>query len=182
MPDVGQKQLGEALSLSPRQVRNLTDSGVFIRRHDGKSLVYDLGTCVQAYLKYKIDATSGVGGSARDNILALQAKKLELEVAVAELALDQQRGRLVTLEYMDSQVRGLLENLRARCLNQPGKYARELAETSDPAAVLDILERGMAELLQDISEAGEDPDLDPDDGEPDGSDPDPRISESGLAA
>lgn len=186
MPSVTQKQLGDALSVTSRQVRNLTDSGVFLRRHDGKSLVYDLGDCVQAYLRYKIEANAGIVGSAKDNILALQAKKLELEVAVAELALAQQRGQLLTLDYIESQVRGLLENLRARCLNLPGKYARELAEASDPAIALDILERAVAELLQDISEAGEDPDLDPDDDSPEGTDadgnPNGRERESGMAA
>lgn len=167
---VSQKQLAEALALTARQVRNLTDDGTFTRRSEGGQLVYDLGDAVQAYVRYKIEREAK-GSASKETILDLQAKKLEIEVAVADLALAQQRGQLVTLDYMESQIKGLLESLRARCLNMPGKFARELAEAPDPAAALLILERLSTELLQALSEAGEDPELDDEadeDGGPEG--------------
>lgn len=158
---ISQKQLATALGLSSRQVRNLTDDGTFTRVRQQGQLVYPLGDCVQAYVRYKIEREAK-GSASKETILDLQAKKLEIEVEVAELALAQQRGQLVTLDYMEEQIKGLLESLRARCLNMPGKFARDLADTADPAAALIVLERLSTELLQALSEAGEDPELDED--------------------
>ena len=162
MAGVTQKQLAELLALTTRQVRNLTDDGTFKRRQDPESraLLYDATECAAVYYRRMFDKSIDPVAASKEGIFQLQTRKLEIEVGVAELALAQQRGELVTLDYMEGQIRGLLEQLRARCLNMPGKYARDLADANDPAAVVDILDRLSSELLQSLSEAGEDPDLD----------------------
>lgn len=164
MAGVTQKKLAEMLNLTARQVRNLTDDGTFARRQDMEThqLVYDAAACAEAYYRRKFERMPDPAAATKESITLLTTRKLEIEVSVAELALAQQQGQLVTLDYMEEQIRGLLEQLRARCLNMPGKYARDLADAIEPAAVLELLERLSGELLQALSEAGEDPDLDGD--------------------
>lgn len=153
-----QQILAEMLSLTTRQVRNLTDEGVFQRTIESGKPEYDVPKCVQAYYKHKAEREKG--SPVKETILDLNVRKLEIDVRVGELALEQQLGQLVTLDYMEEQIKGLLERLRARCLNMPGKFARDMADAEDPAAALIVLERLSTELLQSMSEAGEDPELD----------------------
>lgn len=159
MAFVKQRALAEKFRITTRQVRNLTDEGVLVRN---SKLEYDEDDNWHRYLAYREEAARKRGGASKEEILSLQARRLEIEIEAAELALAQQRGQLVTLDYMESQVTSLLESLRARCLNMPGKIARDLADARTPAAVQDILEIAVAELLLSLSEAGDDPELDDD--------------------
>lgn len=163
-----QKVIGAALGLTTRQVRNLTDEGVLPRTVEGGKPVYDLGECVQAYIKYKAQLEQAKGSDSKDLIRKLNERKLIVEVERAELELAKEREQLVTLDFMERQITGLLQSLRAKCLNFPGKYARELADATDPADVVEVLESGIAELLTALSETGEDPELDDAEEEPAG--------------
>jgi hypothetical protein len=161
-----QKEVADALGLTTRQVRNLTDDGTLPRSVKHGKPVYDLGACVQAYIKYKAELDQAKSGGAKEAMATLNARKLAIDVERAELELGKEREQLVTIDFMERQVSGLLQSLRSKCLNFPGKYARELAEATDPADVIGILEDGIAELLTALSETGEDPALDEAEEEP----------------
>lgn len=155
-----QKELADALGLTTRQVRNLTDEGVLPRTVRNGKPEYDLGACIQAYITHKAKLEQAKGGGAKEAAAALGARKLQIEVERAELELGKEREQLVTIDFMERQISGLLQQLRSKCLNFPGKYARELAEATTPADVVEILEKAIAELLTALSETGEDPALD----------------------
>lgn len=157
-----QKQIADALGLTTRQVHNLTDTGVLPRTVVNGKPVYDLGACVQAYIAHKAKEQDKAG-SAREATALLNARKLQIEVERAELDLAKERGQSVTIDYMERQISGLLEALRAKALNFPGKYAPELVGLNEIAEVVTVLEDGIAELLTALSATGEDPSLDEDD-------------------
>jgi hypothetical protein len=157
-----QREIANELRLSVRQVKNLTDEGILVR--DAR-LHYDRAENYHRFLHYREEVARKKGSATKEEILTLQAKKLEVEIETSELALARERGQLVTLDYMEGQVTGLLEALRARCLNLPGKCALQLADAETPAAAQAVLEAEIAELLQALSEAGDDPELDAGDDE-----------------
>jgi hypothetical protein len=164
-PDT-QRMVADALGLTTRQVRNLTDEGHLPRTLEKGKPEYNVAACVQAYLKYKMDREAAKGGPGRDAIAQLNQRKLTLEVERAEFEFAQEREQLVTIDFMERQLTGVLQSLRSKILNFPGKFARELADATDPADVVEILEAATAELLESLSEAGEDPALDEAEEEP----------------
>lgn len=163
LPKVTQREIAQELRLSIRQVRNLTDEGVLVR---DKDLKYDVAETFARFLTYREEKARNKGSATKEEILTLQARKLTQELQTGELALAQQLERLVTLDYMQSQVSVLLEALRARCLNVPGKWAVDVAQASTPAEGQEMLERMITDLLSELAEAGDDPELDADDEEP----------------
>lgn len=119
MPGVKQKELATALSLSSRQVRNLTDSGVFVRRHDGNALVYDLSECIQAYIAHKKESEKP---EAEDQLKALRERKLRAEVRAAEIEVDEAEGRLIPLETHEVRIGAICDRLRSLLMTVPSKY------------------------------------------------------------
>lgn len=171
LPAVTQREIAQELRLSIRQVRNLTDEGVLVR---DKDLKYDVADNFAKFLAYREAQARNKGSATKEELLLLQRRKLEQELTTGELALAQQLERLVTLEYMQKQVSALLEALRARCLNVPGKWAVDVAQASTPGEAQDLLERMITDLLSELAEAGDDPELDADDEEPGAPDDPPN--------
>lgn len=119
MRGVNQRELAAALSLSSRQVRNLTDSGVFVRKHDGNALVYDLSECVQAYMAHKKESEKP---EAEDQLKVLRERKLRAEVRAAEIEVDEAEGRLIPLEAHEIRIGAICDRLRALLMTVPSKY------------------------------------------------------------
>jgi len=119
MRGVNQRELAAALSLSSRQVRNLTDSGVFVRKHDGNALVYDLSECVQAYMAHKKESEKP---EAEDQLKVLRERKLRAEVRAAEIEVDEAEGRLIPLGVHEARIGAICDRLRSLLMTVPSKY------------------------------------------------------------
>lgn len=126
MPDVSQKGLAEALALTARQVRNLTDEGIFVRRHDGKTLVYDLAACVQAYMAYKREREKP---DSEDQLKELRHRKLLAEVRAAEIGVAEAEGRLIPLDAHEQRIGAICDRLRALLMTIPSKYLSRIQVT-----------------------------------------------------
>lgn len=162
---VNQNELARRLGLTTRQVRNLVDAGMPRVSERGK-VAYPWLPCLHWYIEYRVRAETKKSSATKENILELQARQLEVNLKISELALGKEQSELVTLDYMEAQLRDLLDALRARCLNLPGKYAVPLVGLRTPADAQAMLETIAAELLQALSESG-DEDLAADDEDPD---------------
>lgn len=126
MAGVTQNELAVALSLTARQVRNLTDSGVFVRKHEGKALKYDLTACIQAYMAYKREQEKPKG---EDQLQALRQRKLLAEVRAAEIEVAEAEGRLIPLDVHEQRVGAICDRLRALLMTIPSKYLSRIQVT-----------------------------------------------------
>lgn len=161
-------QIAELLGLTTRQISNLTDEGM-PRDVDGNRVFFDPPSAVQWYVRrIKEDAKSG--DEEKKNLVT---RKLELEVLIAEHELAEVQGSTVTLDYMEEQFGAILQRLRAKILNLPGKYAPSLVGLRSVAEAQTRLEGVSNEMISALSDTGEDPELD---------DTDASIGEGSVAA
>ncbi len=157
------KRVAEVLGLTTRQITNLVEEGM-PREVSGNKVIFDLPTAVQWYVRYK-EKRSAVGDEEKKN---LTTRRLELEVKLAEHELAKAEGSIVTLDYMEQQLSAILQRLRAKVLNLPGKYAPALVGLRTIAESQTRLEAISTEIITALSDTGEDPELDDDADAPDG--------------
>jgi phage terminase Nu1 subunit (DNA packaging protein) len=169
-----QKELASRLSITPREVYNLVQKGMPRRVRNGK-VDYPAARCVQWYIQYKVESTKKPVDDDKSKKKDLLERQLEAEVRLAELELAREEGRTVTVEYMEAQLEGILQRLRSKLLNIPGKYAPMLVGLRTMAEAQAKLEPIVAEAMSALAESGEDADLDHDDADDAGS-------EAGVAA
>ncbi len=165
---VSKTELAGILGLTTRQITNLVDEGM-PREVNGNRVIFDLPTAVQWYVRFK-EGKSQLGDQEKKN---LTTRRLELEVKLAEHELAKADGSIVTLDYMEQQLGAVLQRIRAKVLNLPGKYAPALVGLRSIAESQTRLESISTEIITALSDTGEDPELD---------DADTPDGESGVAA
>jgi len=97
-----------------------------------------------------------VGTADGDQPIAFAAARIRKEVALAglrEYELAQLRSELVTLEFMDNELEGAFDVVRARLLNLPS-IAPRLAELTGIAAIEAALQAEVDRILVTLSTTG----------------------------
>lgn len=159
---ITQRELARRLKLSVQQVANLVARGM-PREQNGQ---YDPDKCWRWYLEFKTKRAGqreGVEDESRE-----RARKLAADADLTELAVEERRGNLVTVEYMSKQLERICLRLRSRALSVPGKWAPMLVGCRTVPEAQARLEEAIGECLAAMSETGEDPELDaPPDYKPD---------------
>jgi phage terminase Nu1 subunit (DNA packaging protein) len=152
---VTKSRISEVLGLTTRQITNLVEEGM-PREVDGRHVWFDLPNAVQWYTrKLKDELRSG-----DDEKKNLTTRKLEVEVMLAEHELAIAQGTVVGLDYLESQTSNMLERLRAKILNLPGKYAPAMVGLRTIAEAQSRLEGAATEMIISLSETGDDPEID----------------------
>ena len=154
---VSQRRLASALGVTPREVYNLRQKGLPKRVRAGK-IDYPLDECVQWYLRFREEAfkTKSTGKQRREE---LSNREQEIDLALKEIALERERSNVVTLDYMDQQLSGALQRLRAKILAIPGRYAPQIVGLRSLAEAQQRLETLSQEVMISLSETGEDEEL-----------------------
>lgn len=152
LTEIPKKQLAEWLGLTTRQVTNLADQGM-PRRAAGHRVFFPWPEALHWYIQNVKDGAR----SGDDEKQKLTTRRLQVEVDLAELALAKEREQVVTLDYMEEQLRRPLERLRAKLLNVPGKYAPAMVGLRSTAEAQTRLEGMVAEAMGSLSDTGEDP-------------------------
>lgn len=157
-----QRETADRLGLSSRQVHNLTAAGMPRRVRGGKPF-HPWPESARWYIEHRIqggrtDAGAGVDAAAERR--ALELRKLAAEVRRSEILLSHDEGRLVTLDYMEQQLQASLERVRARLQNVAGKWAPALVGLRSISEAQARLEPAVAEVMQALTETGDDPELD----------------------
>lgn len=152
-----QRQLAEMLDLDPRQIRNLEKVGLPTSKVKGEKR-YPWPKCLHWYLAHKVDAIAK--RSDGKELDAQRLRKLTAEADLAELKAEQERGRLVAIDYMEQQTTTLLQRLRAKLLNAPSKHAPAMVGLRTMHEAQSRLELAFAEVMTALAETGEDPELD----------------------
>ena len=139
-------ELAQALALTDRRVRQLADLGVIPAQLRGR---WQLIGSVQAYIRYL--RRSSTDGTEADTLEFARRRKVSAEAELAEMELGQLRGTLVTTDDALKRFAAVLEQLRARLLNSPGKYAPQfLGIRTIPEAQL-RLEAMIAEAMAELT-------------------------------
>src|SRR5688572_20544469 len=119
--EVPKKTFAEWVNLTTRQITNLQEEGLPVIVKGTRVFVQWPAGLHWYHQRLKEERNAGTEEKAK-----LTTRRLELEVAMAELELAKEQGNVVALDYMEEQLAAPLERLRAKLLNAPGKYAPSL--------------------------------------------------------
>ena len=152
---VNQRELSRVLSLDPRHVRRLDEKGLPSTLTSDGSRLYDLTTAVPWYisnLKNRLKNTEKEQAEIRER---------KAKAAMAELELAERVGALVPVEYVEETLGPVLEDVRAKVVNLPGRVAplfpnpRKATEILIPAT--DECLAALQELAGDLERQAGDP-------------------------
>ena len=156
---VSQKEIARLIKRSTQQVVNLVTQGMPRSEKNGK-WVYPVAECLLWFgRKQGADEARREKPKSRVDV---QNRKLLAETRLAEMELSEREGQLVTLEYMETQVAGICQRVRAVLLSVPGKWAPALVGCKTVPDAMTRLRPAVHEALEALAEVGEDPQLDED--------------------
>lgn len=145
---LSQKELAEALGLSPRRIRQLSaDHGLFRVREDKK---YNLAECVQDYLRFKIDAET-----SRGNDLDYWEEKAQHEQAkrkITEMKLSRMKRESFDASDVEDVWAALILGFREELQALPHKLAPMLIGLDDMSEIDRTLESEIDGALLALSQ------------------------------
>lgn len=158
------KELAARLDISERQVHNLVELGM-PRRVRGKTVRYPWKLCHSWYIRFKQEEAvkRARAGSPADIDLA-RARKMEAEARMAEIELAKLEGELIPLDLFEEQLNVILDRLRAKMINLPGRWAPLLLGKRTIQEIIAVLEEAAADAMKALVETAdelEDEDADP---------------------
>jgi hypothetical protein len=137
------KELADLLGLKPRQIDNLVIEGM-PRTKRGRAYVYG-EQAVAWYYQRKEQASE-----QRPDVLSSQARREAAKADLAELDLAEKRGQLVRIADVCKDYGAMLERLRGKLLNAPGKYAPRIVGIRTLAQARAVLEDLVRELMVEL--------------------------------
>ncbi len=150
-----QPQVAAHLFMSTKRFRELLDADVFERAEAGK---YDFDLCRKAYvlhLRRLATGRSQPGGSAGEQTGYQEASRREKEAKaeMAELALAERRGELVSADDVDVLLTEIRTAVRGRLITLPSLCA-PLIPSQKPASEIESIIRGKVdEALEALQKA-----------------------------
>lgn len=148
MPDfITQTELAKRLDVTTRWVRELKEMP---RGPKG----YPWPECLHWYIEHQ--ATRLASQEETTDVAALEMRKLEAEVRMAELKLAQAEGRLLSIEDLETELSAPLYRIRVRLLNLPTRGAPLLVGCETLQQARACLEELVHEILEELGTLGED--------------------------
>ena len=143
MPLYTSKAVAECLGITDRQVRNLRDEGKLSEVRPG---VFDMKTVVRQYLEMKI-------GNRDDQtrLVAARAEREETRGKIEKMRMEEAQGDLHRTEDVERGLKAIFANFKNRLENIPTKYAKTMAQLTDPVEAHDILQKAVEEALVELS-------------------------------
>lgn len=143
-----QKELADAIGISTRQVRNLTNQGVF-EFVSGKKK-YNLAAAVQEYIAFKINAETKRGTNV--NKEQEQAEHERVKKEISKIKLRKLRREVHEAEDVETFLMSMLLNFRSRILMIPTKIAPEMLGENDINVIINKLNEELLDVLDKLSE------------------------------
>lgn len=151
--EVTQKELADALNISTRRIRQLTEEyGLFETARTGGTgrKKYILNKCVQEYIDYKVEAE--VGGGTNLIKEKEQAEHEQIKKKISILKLRKLRRELHEAEDVERFLTEMLIGFKNRLISIPSKVAPLVQGENDVNAVVSIIEKEIYEALDQLSE------------------------------
>ena len=145
---VNQKELAQCLGISSRRVRALREEGMFQAVKNGRG--YSLENCIQEYIEYKVNAE--LGRSASISKEKVQAEHEEVKRQISLLKLRKLRRELHEAADVEFYLSDMLVRFKNRLLALPSKLAMELAGVKDINDVIQTIQKGLLDTLEELSE------------------------------
>lgn len=146
--DVNQKELAQCLGISSRQVRNLSKEGLFHTLQNGRG--YNLEKCIQEYINFKINAEMGRRTSITKE--EVQAEHEEVKKQISLLKLRALRRELHTAANVEAFLSDMLIHFRNRIMSLPPKLAMEISGIEDTNQMIQVINKGLTDALEELSE------------------------------
>jgi phage terminase Nu1 subunit (DNA packaging protein) len=151
---VDTQQLAVILALTERRIRQLCDEGIMPKvvdsagnRVEGK---WDLVKCVQAYIKFKVDAASATDAEA--SMSEAKLRKMRAQAEQEELKVDLMKGRVIRCVDAEQTWGDFVGSCRSRLLSLPTKLARTLIGQKDIGTVGAAIEEAITEALDELKD------------------------------
>ncbi len=138
------KGMARWLCITDREVRNLRDQGVLPEVRPG---VFDAETTVQKYITFKF-------GNQDDQVrlIAARAEREETRGKIEKMRMEEAQGDLHRTEDVERGLKTIFANFKSRLETIPTKYAKTMAQLTDPVEAHDILQKAVQEALVELSE------------------------------
>ena len=137
------KGIADCLNLTERRVRELRDEGVLTEERPG---IFNMKTVVKQYLTYKI-------GDKDDSsrLTAARADREETRGKIEKMKMEEAKGDLHRTEDVERGLKAIFANFKNRLETIPTKYAKTMAQLTDPVEAHDILQKAVEEALIELS-------------------------------
>ena len=145
--DVTQKFLSECLGITPRQIRNLKQEGLFSLPEGVKR--YNLAKCIQEYIRYKV--ADETGRRRRIDKETISAEHEEVKKQISQLKLRKLRRELHEAVDVELYLTDMLMNFRKRLEGLPQKAAMQITGAKDVTEVMAVLKKNVEDALNELA-------------------------------
>ena len=148
--EVAADVLANCLGITPRRVQLLAKQGAVVKLRRG---VYDLEKSVQSYITYKLESLEE--SQEQKSLDEIRADHERWKMRKTQLAVQLLEGKLHQAEDVERVWTQSAAAVRSRLLGIPVKAAPQVAGMEDTGEIQQVLQREVAEALNEI--AGYDP-------------------------
>lgn len=148
--EVAADVLANCLGITPRRVQLLAKQGAVVKLRRG---VYDLEKSVQSYITYKLESLEE--NQEQKSLDEIRADHERWKMRKTQLAVQLLEGKLHRAEDVERVWSQSAAAVRSRLLGIPVKAAPQVAGMEDAGEIQQVLQREVAEALNEI--AGYDP-------------------------
>ena len=148
--EVAADVLANCVGITPRRVQLLAKQGAVVKLRRG---VYDLEKSVQSYITYKLESLEE--GQEQKSLDEIRADHERWKMRKTQLAVQLLEGKLHRAEDVERVWSQSAAAVRSRLLGIPVKAAPQVAGMEDAGEIQQVLQREVAEALNEI--AGYDP-------------------------
>lgn len=148
--EVAADVLANCLGITPRRVQLLAKQGAVVKLRRG---VYDLEKSVQSYITYKLESLEE--SQEQKSLDEIRADHERWKMRKTQLAVQLLEGKLHRAEDVERVWSQSAAAVRSRLLGIPIKAAPQVAGMEDAGEIQQVLQREVAEALNEI--AGYDP-------------------------
>ena len=148
--EVATDVLANCLGITPRRVQLLAKQGAVVKLRRG---VYDLEKSVRSYITYKLESLEE--SQEQKSLDEIRADHERWKMRKTQLAVQLLEGKLHRAEDVERVWTQSAAAVRSRLLGIPVKAAPQVAGMEDTGEIQQVLQREVAEALNEI--AGYDP-------------------------
>lgn len=148
--EVAADVLANCLGITPRRVQLLAKQGAVVKLRRG---IYDLEKSVQSYISYKLESLEE--SQEQKSLDEIRADHERWKMRKTQLAVQLLEGKLHRAEDVERVWTQSAAVVRSRLLGIPVKAAPQVAGMEDAGEIQQVLQREVAEALNEI--AGYDP-------------------------
>lgn len=162
---VSRAEIARQLRVTERTITTWVRDRDFPRRVKGRRVTFPEDRCFAWYVAYKqSEALKRSRSEEPADLDTARARKMEAEARMAEIELAKLEGELIPLDLFEEQLNVILDRLRAKMINLPGRWAPLLLGKRTIQEIIAVLEEAAADAMKalvEIADELEDEDADP---------------------